>query len=153
MAFLDVSFGIFAFLPQGWVFMGFVIIIECLILSKFLASKWYNQKIYIVAIISNIISGLFGIITTLKMNGGWLLVVWFPWVSSHEIDIHKYHNLRFLIIFYAIAFFVTLILESIVNILMLRKSYSVNKIIRATILANIISYTVGTVVLYTYSFH
>ena len=64
MTLLDVSFGIFAFLPQGWLFMAFVILAEALIMSKYLAKKFYNRPIYVTALISNFISGLIGIIAS-----------------------------------------------------------------------------------------
>ena len=44
------------------------------------------------------------------LNEGWLLVVWFPWVSSHEIDISNPKNVLWLAIFYLIAFVATLII-------------------------------------------
>jgi hypothetical protein len=153
MIILDVSFGIFAFMPQGWVFMLFVILMECLVMTRVLMLKWFNRKIYIVTSISNILSGLFGIITTLKLNGGWLLVVWFPWVSSHEIDIHQRSNLRILIIYYAVAFLITILLELVNNILFLRKNFSKSQIIKSTMLANVLSYAIGSFVLYYFSFH
>jgi hypothetical protein len=43
MTLLDVSFGIFAFLPQGWLFMAFVIIMECLAMTRLLLSKWFDK--------------------------------------------------------------------------------------------------------------
>lgn len=152
MIFLDVCFGIFAFLPQGWLFMAFVIVAECTIVAKMLAGKWYVKKIYKVVAAANIISGLVGIITTMVLNGGWYLVVWFPWVSSHEIDIHRKGAIKMLVIFYLISFIASLVIEAIINILILKKSYTVKKVVTATILANAVTYLVGSVLLYSYSF-
>lgn len=28
----------------------------------------------------------------MALNGGWWLVVWFPWVSKHEVDIHSWQE-------------------------------------------------------------
>ena len=84
---INVSFGIFAFLPEGWLFMILIMLLESFILSKLLCHKKIDKQIYISIFGSNIISGAVGIITTLALNGGWILVVWFPWVSSHEINI------------------------------------------------------------------
>ncbi len=55
---LNVSFGIYAFLPQGWIFMIAIILIECLGLSKLLTTKWNDTKIYTTVFISNLISGI-----------------------------------------------------------------------------------------------
>ena len=150
---LNVSFGIYAFLPQGWLFMAFVISLECLIMTRILLPKWFDKRIYGLTTLTNFISGLIGIIISMILNGGWYLVVWFPWVSSHEIDLTKKEALQGLIIFYAVAFILTLIIETITNILFLRKRYQTNQIIKATVISNIISYAIWTIVLYSYSFH
>jgi hypothetical protein len=152
MILLDVSFGIFAFLPQGWLFMAFVIMLECLVITRLLLPKWFDKKIYGITALTNVVSGLFGIIISMALNGGWYLVVWFPWVSSNEINPSNKEALNELIIFYAAAFVLTLIIETITNILFLRKHYVTKKIIKATVIANILSYAVGTIVLYSYSF-
>ena len=150
---LNVSFGIFAFLPQGWLFMAFVILIECLLISKFLSNQWKNWKLYKTVTLSNLISGIIGIIVSMILNGGWWLVVWFPWVSNNEIDLKYPGNLKTLIIFYLLAFIFSVLIETVINFLILKKVYTSKKIISSTLLVNIISYIVGTIVLYSYSFN
>ena len=81
------------------------------------------------------------------LNGGWWLVVWFPWVSSNEVN-----GFKGLAVFYAIAFIFTLLIEGTVNCLMLKKDYSKPQIIKTTIIVNTISYTLGTLAMYSYSF-
>lgn len=152
MTILDVSFGIFAFLPQGWIFMAFVIFFECFLISTMLTKKWINKRVYWVVAGSNIISGLTGIITSMILNGGWYLVVWFPWVSSHEVNIHNKEALKALIVFYLIAFFISILIEAIINVFFLKKHYSIKKIIWTTVIANIVTYLIGTLILYSYSF-
>ena len=87
MQLLNVSFGIFAFLPQGWLFMILIILLEAWLMSRWLCKKRLDRRITGTAFLSNFVSGLTGIITTLILNGGWILVVWFPWVSTHEIHV------------------------------------------------------------------
>lgn len=152
MILLNVSFGIFAFLPQGWIFMAFVILIECLILTKVFNQTWFNKKIYGVTALTNVISGIVGIVISMILNGGWYLVVWFPWVSSNEITISNKESLNGLIIFYLCAFLLTIILETLTNWLFLRKIYKIKQILLTTLIANVISYAIGTIVLYSYSF-
>jgi hypothetical protein len=152
MRLLDVSFGIFAFLPLGWIFMAFVIILECYLISKLLTNKWNNLRIYLVVSCSNISSGLVGIVTSMILNGGWYLVVWFPWVSSNEINIHKMDSLKALIFFYLLSFIVSIILETIINLIFLRHYYSKKNIIKSTLIANIATYLIGSLILYSYSF-
>ena len=81
MKLLNVSFGLYAFLPQGWLFMAFVILAEAILMSLYLTRKIFNGLVYTSAVVSNVVSGLFGIIVSMALNGGWWLVVWFPWVS------------------------------------------------------------------------
>jgi hypothetical protein len=150
MILLNVSFGIYAFLPQGWIFMVSIILIECIGLSYLLTKKWKDGKIYKTIIISNLISGIVGIIGSMILNGGWWLVVRFPWVSNNEVC--GIEGFKWLVIFYAIAFVLTILIEGIVNYLMLKKDYSKLQILKMTVVVNIISYALGSLAMYTYSF-
>ena len=152
MILLDVSFGIFAFLPQGWLFMAFVILIECVIMTKILTKNWFDKRIYGVAALTNVISGIVGILISMILNGGWYLVVWFPWVSSNEINLSNRESLKALILFYVLAFILSIIIESLINWVFLRKRFKTKQILTTTLIANIASYAIGTIVLYSYSF-
>jgi hypothetical protein len=144
---LNVSFGIYAFLPMGWLFMAFVILGEGFLMSRYLIRKKFNKRVYLTAALSNIISGAVGIITTLALNGGWWLVVWFPWVSKHEVDVRDPQSLRTLVLFYAAALILSVLIELLVNHLMLRKSYPFKKTLHATLIANAFSYVLGAVLI------
>ena len=150
MILLNVSFGIYAFLPQGWIFMVSIILLECIGLSYLLTKKWKDGKIYKTIIISNLISGIVGIIGSMILNGGWWLVVWFPWVSNNEV--RGTEGFKWLAILYAIAFVLTILIEGLVNYLMLKKTYSKPQILRMTLIVNIMSYALGSLAMYTYSF-
>ena len=144
---LNVSFGIYAFLPMGWLFMAFVILGEGFLMSRYLIRKKFNKRIYLTAALSNIVSGAVGIITTLALNGGWWLVVWFPWVSKHEVDVRDPQSLRTLVLFYAAALILTVLIELLVNHLMLQKRYPFKKTLHATLIANAFSYVLGAVLI------
>ncbi len=152
MILLNVSFGIFALMPLGWLFMAFVIILEAVVLTRLLTPQWFSGSIYRVAAWTNMISGILGFITTLVLNGGWFTVIWFPWVSNNEIDLSVEDAMQFLMIFYAIAFALSVGVELCANLIFLAKTYPRPKIVKATIIANVLSYAAGTVVLYSYSF-
>ncbi len=152
MTILNVSFGIFAFMPQGWIFMAFVILCECALTSKLLTGNWKNQKIFLSISGTNIISGLIGIFASMKLNGGWYLVVWFPWISNNEVNIQNRQEVNGMMMYYLTAFIVSLIVESISNYFFLRKQFATRQIIKTTVIANTITYLVGSIVLYTYSF-
>ena len=121
--------------------------------SKFLEKKWIDKKLYKVAILSNLVSGITGIAISMMLNGGWWLVVWFPWVSDHEVDIHNRKSLEWITLFYVCAFVLSIIIETLINWLLLRKKYSPKKIFVSTFWVNVISYLIGSVALYTYSFN
>ena len=144
---LNVSFGIYAFLPMGWLFMAFIILGEAFLMSRYLVRKKFDKKIYLSATVSNIVSGALGIITTMALNGGWWLVVWFPWVSSHEVDIHSRQEALALVIYYIAALILSVLIELLVNHLMLRKQYPFKKTFRATLIANAFSYILGAVLI------
>ncbi len=80
------------------------------------------------------------------------MVVWFPWVSSNEVDLSNPNSKNSLIIFYVAAFVLTLLIETLINITRLKKQYPTQKIMSATIICNVISYVIGSFVLYAYSF-
>ena len=144
---LNVSFGIYAFLPMGWLFMAFVMLGEGFLMSWRLIRKKFNKRIYLTAALSNIVSGAVGIITSLALNGGWWLVVWFPWVSKHEVDIRDPQSLLVLVLFYAAALILSVLIELLVNHLMLRKRYPFKKTLHATLIANAFSYILGAVLI------
>ena len=144
---LNVSFGIYAFLPMGWLFMAFVMLGEGFLMSWRLIRKKFNKRIYLTAALSNIVSGAVGIITSLALNGGWWLVVWFPWVSKHEVDIRDPQSLLVLVLFYIAALILSVLIELLVNHLMLRKRYPFKKTLHATLIANAFSYILGAVLI------
>ena len=153
MVLLNVSFGIFALMLQGWLFMAFVILIESVILTKFLKRQWFNKRIYATATLTNTISGIIGFAISIALNGGWWLVVWFPWVSSNEVHIKRIEDIKWLAVYYACAFILTIIIELLTNWLFLKKYYKSKQILKASMIANIVSYAVGTLVLYLFSFN
>ena len=144
---LNVSFGLYAFLPMGWLFMAFIIVAEAFLMSTYLIHQKFNNRIWRSAAISNIISGAIGIIISMVLNGGWWLVVWFPWVCKHEVNIHNSKQLLFLIIYYFAAMILSVLIELLANHLILRKEYPFKKTLNATLIANAFSYFVGALLI------
>ncbi len=149
---LNVSFGIFIFYPLGWLFMLVIMLLESYILSKRLSKKWFDGKCTLTAFLSNIVSGLFGLFLSLKLNGGWWMVLWLPWVSRHEVNVSDANVLWSLLAYYVAAFVLSVVIELVVNMLCLHKRYGRQSVLKATLVANIVSYLVGSIVLYSFSF-
>ena len=147
MTLLNVSFGIFAFLPQGWLFMLIVMLVESLIMSKYLSGKFLKGSIYLATFLSNIVSGIVGIIASLMITGGWWLVVWFPWVSSHEVNVHNTMALIGFIAYYLVAMLLSVLIEGALNYGLLQKKFGKKKTIKATLWANAVTYLIGAIIL------
>ena len=147
MSLLNVSFGIFAFMPQGWVFMLLVILLEACIMSRVLLKKWLESGVFVSALVANGVSGIVGIVISMLLNGGWWLVVWFPWVSSHEVNVHKLSAVLDLLAYYVVALVLSVLIEWGLNHLMLRKTHPAREILKATLLANAVSYSLGAVLI------
>ena len=132
---------------MGWLFMAFVIVIEAFIMSKYFTGEAFSKRVYLSSLISNAISGIIGIIASLSLTGGWWLVVWFPWVSSHEVDIRDSQELLALVIYYFVAMILSVLIELLSNHLYLRKEYPFSKILSATLRANTFSYILGAILI------
>jgi len=145
----NVSFGILLLLPPGWIIILLTLFIESLIISKFLNKRYYNKRIYIVIIVSNLISGAIGFAGSLLLNGGWWVVAWFPWVSNNEV---RSSQLLEFVIYFVIAILLTFIIEILVNVLCLKKYYAIKTITKASIIANMVTNFTIVVLMYTYSF-
>lgn len=131
--------------------MVLIILLECYIASRILAHASFKAAICKAVILSNIVSGIIGIVISMILNGGWWLVCWFPWVSSHEVDLTG-QALLALTLYYICAFILSVIIEGAINIAMLRHTYPTKQITRATLIVNIASYLAGTIIMYTFSF-
>lgn len=153
--FLNVSFGIFAFLPHGWVFMSMIMLLESVIAFFLLTNPPVSKASIATCIVaSNITSGIVGIIISMILNGGWWLVVWMPWVGKHEANLSNPTTLLCFCIYYAVAFLLSVAIEWLVNYLYLRKQgYNKKQTFRMTLIVNIASYIFGSIILYTISFN
>ena len=149
---LNVSFGILILMPQGWIIMILIMMLESVITSELLCKRILEGRITATVFLANIISGLFGIIITLILNGGWWMVVWFPWVSSHEVDFSIPNALIGFIIYYIVAFVLSVVIELLINYFMLGRIYSAQIIFRTTLLANLASYYFGSIIIYSLGF-
>lgn len=137
---------------MGWLFMACLLVIEIIVMSQILGRKYFIGRVAYAAFISNLVSGLIGAYTSIAINGGRMLTVWFPWVSSREVDLSKDEALFSFVLYYAVAFVATILIELLVNSLFLKKRYEFRPVMRATIIANVVSFLLGSFVLYTYSF-
>jgi hypothetical protein len=151
MQLLATSFGKYASVPMGWIFMTAIVIVEAIIMSQLLSRRLLNPSIIVPVIISNIVSGAVGAFVSKAINKGWMLVIWFPWVSSVEVDVDNTESFFNFLVLFVVAFVVTVLIEVLLNE-MFMKSRGFKRVMRATIIANVITYLVACFILYTYSF-
>lgn len=145
-------FGKYASLPMGWLFMTCLIVIEIIVMSQALNHKYFNSGIAFTALVSNVVSAIAGAYTSIALNAGKMLTVWFPWVSSREVDLSDDEELFSFVLYFAVAFVATVLIELIINYLFLKKRYDFRPVLRATTVANVVSFLLGCFVLYSYSF-
>lgn len=148
MLFTNVSFGIFAMLPLGWMLIVFFILLECVLMSKSLNRSWFNKKIVGTTILSNLTSGIIGILTTMIINVSWILVIIIFHEVNYEINISSSEELHGLIKFYLVSFVFSIFIELLVNWLLLRKQHETKQIVISTIIANTVSYLIGVIALF-----
>lgn len=149
MTLLNATFGFLIAEPLGWLIMLSVTAIECLVMSKILDKSWNSFDIYFKTIFANFTSGIVGFILSIGISKGWWLVVWFPWVSSNEVDENLLH---YFIIYYLAALLLTIIVETLVFLIAYRKRYSIISIIFASTVVNLFSYFTFSGIIYLYSF-
>lgn len=127
--------------------MILIILLEACIMSRVLEKKWLKARVFVSALVANGVSGILGIVISMMLNGGWWLVVWFPWVSSHEVDVYKPKALFGLIVYYVAAMVLSVLIEWALNHIILRKNYPAREILKSTLCANAASYALGAVII------
>lgn len=107
-----------------------IFLVEGLILSIFLERSFYKGLIYMASFFANLASTLIGlpVITTYYNN---LL----RFSKSFENG-----ELKFYILFFSTCFVFTVLIEILFNRLIINKLHKPNKMVRATIIANFITY-------------
>lgn len=146
------SFGKYASMPMGWIFMVCIIILEAVVMSKILKPRKFDFGIMSSSVISNVVSGAIGAAVSKAINDGWMLIIWFPWVSQLEVDTTNTNSLFEFALYLAAAFIGTVFIEVIINSILLRRNFYFKTVMRATIITNVISYFIGCLIIYTYSF-
>lgn len=145
------TFGKYATLPFGWFFMTVLVIVETIIMSKLLTRRLFTPSVMFPVIVSNVVSGVVGSMVSKAINSGWILVIWFPWVSAVEIDVNDESSLYVFILYIIVSFFATVTLELLLNLFFMKRR-GFKPLLRATIIGNLASYLLGCFVLYAYSF-
>lgn len=134
-------------MPQGWLFMMFIILMETYIMNRVLGKKGKEMRVFVSALAANGVSGIVGIAASLLLNGGWWLVVWFPWVSSHEVNVREPRALIGLVAYYLVAMVLSVLIEWRLNHAILKKIFPARKILKATLWANGASYALGAILI------
>ena len=152
MLLFTASFGKYASQPLGWIVIGLVIIAEAIIMSQFLTHKKTNERVILPTCISNIVSGVATAFLSKVVNNGWMLVIWFPWVSSADIDLNNSQSFLTFTTTLVGAFLVTVAIEVLIN-WRLMKHRGFKPVMSATIFTNVVTYIVACFFLYAYSFN
>ena len=138
---LDVIAGYFLPGLYGWIFLVFVLISEGFILSKRLNVGRFEKKYYLSAGISNLVTTLIGYLVLDDDTKGGHLLTWIP-IEEYQ---GKLLIEQTIFLFFA-SFLGSVLIEIISNRLILGKSNTGGAISRATLLANIFTYTVAAII-------
>ena len=144
---LDVIAGIY--LPNfwAWIFLLFVLIAEALLLTLYLRKVLFDKKIYSCIIFSNSVTTFIGYYFLDEGHHGGHLFNWIPVYIYHGV---LWEQTSLLLI---ASFIVTTILEAILNFIFLRKEYKTKLILKGTIMVNLATYIVGTIIILGYGFY
>lgn len=143
---LDIIVGYYLPSIMGWVFLFLVLIAESILLSKYLIKFTFNKKIYFSAIVSNLITTIIGYVILDHENNGGHLLNWIP------ID-HYHENIRLdrTLFIFIISFIGTVIIETLINLIVLKQINNKKKIIYGTLLVNALTYLLGGFVILLYT--
>ena len=148
MNLLDVVVG--HFLPSliGWAFLFFVLAAESLLLSKYLAKKWIDKRIFLIVIISNIITTIIGYIIFGQQGTSTHLLSWIPteYYGGHLL-------IKGMVSMFIFSFILSVIIEAIFNLLMLKKNYAKKKILLGTTWINLFTYAVGGLIIFLFTMY
>lgn len=147
---MNVSMAILILMPVGWAIITAILFLETLLFYLFLKKEHQFKKLLWRLAVSNLVSGVFGFVLSLMVNGGWLGVFWFPWVSSHEITFMS----SYFIIYFIAVFIVTLLIEVPINILLFKKlGIKWKKTLSVSLAANAITNIGCAFIIYLFSFN
>lgn len=148
MNLLDVVVG--HYLPSlvGWLFLVFVLAAESLLLSKYLAKTWVNKRIFLTVIISNIITTIIGYIIFKEQGTSTHLLAWIPteYYGGHLL-------IKGMIGMFIFSFILSVIVEAIYNLLMLKKDYDKKKILIGSTWVNLFTYAVGGLIIFLFTLY
>lgn len=135
------------FLPGtfGWFFLIFVLAAESMLLSKYLTNKMVDNRIVMSVIVSNIVTTIIGYVLFDKQNSGGHLLNWIP------VDYYGNHVLMSRTVFMLVSTYIgSVVIESFVNVLILKKYFTIKKIFSGTSLVNLVTYIVAGVIIFLY---
>jgi hypothetical protein len=120
----------------------FFILILISILKAFLSCKFFNQpkqnkKIFFTVITASVIGYFTEYFLSYALNGGYTILVWIPWVKL----IGKFELQNYLISFPAIFLF-TFLIESLVNLIFLKRYFKWNLILKSTFWIDLIMFII-----------
>lgn len=150
---LNVSFGLFALIsPLSWAYDMVVLVLESYLASRMLLKVRYDLQVYATVCLSNVVSGLIGLGLTLLLTGGWIIVIWLPYVGPREVTGPPLGPWGNFAMWYFLAFVLSVGIEFLVNWLCLRRRFDRRSLWRMTWKVNVITYLLGTVFVYSISF-
>lgn len=127
----------------GWLFLLFVIVVESTAYTYYLDKHYYKKSIFISVLVANIVTTIIGFFIFPHGYAGGSFLNWIPVSASKGRDFIDFGLFVF-------SFLLTIIVEAIVNVLVLRKMKENKRVIIGTLIINVLTYTVAAVILISY---
>lgn len=145
MMLLNVPFGAVLFMPPGWIYIISVIVLESFVASRYLKHKNWDKNLFLVLLSSNLLSGLIGLFIGLFLNLA--IVFWTPIFGRELWDFIASSGILLVFSSYLGVMLATILLEFLFNWLLLQKTYHLDQIFKMTILVNIASYILTSILI------
>ncbi len=123
-------------ISAGVLILSIVVVIEAIVLSKGLAIRTLDSRIFNSTLTSNIASTLLGLMGFLS----WAWDIITAWIKQLFGLPKDFMSMYFALAFIIIAFLLTLPIEGAINILILKRFYKIKNIIKYTIYSNSLTY-------------
>lgn len=123
-------------------FLVFILVAESLWLSKALSKRWYEGRIWLTVVLSNLLTTFIGIVIYNKPFG----LLSYLTIDHYKGDLQFEQPIETFII----SFVITVAVELPFNAWLLRKHFNLQRVLMGSLLANILTYLVAAAIFLYY---
>jgi putative flippase GtrA len=117
-----------------YIILGLIGLIESFLISYLLKRGFFNYKVIQSVLIANILSFVIEYVLSYIVSHGDRLFIWIPWMKTNFFV--EYY------ISFPVILLITILIECIINWILLKSMIKLNQIIKATMIANVITWMI-----------